>query len=81
MLSAPLHRLRLSRDPYCPWCRTTSEAMEHFLLQCPHFHSQHTVLRSWLSTLTITTLDLPSWRPQASTPPGNLLSFALLVPS
>ncbi|MPC97636.1 hypothetical protein E2C01_092959 [Portunus trituberculatus] len=23
----------------------------------------------------------PSWQPQASTPPGNLLSFALIVPS
>ncbi|MPD04380.1 hypothetical protein E2C01_100065 [Portunus trituberculatus] len=22
-LSAHLHRLRLSRDPFCPWCRTT----------------------------------------------------------
>ncbi|MPC51600.1 hypothetical protein E2C01_045449 [Portunus trituberculatus] len=40
-LSAHLHRLRLSRDPFCPWCRTTPEAMEHFLLQCPRFHSTY----------------------------------------
>ncbi|MPC64965.1 hypothetical protein E2C01_059087 [Portunus trituberculatus] len=72
-LGAHLHRLRLSHDPFCPWCRTTPEAMEHFLLQCPCFHSQHTALRSLLSTLAITTLDLstllaasgvhPSWQP------------------
>ncbi|MPD05333.1 hypothetical protein E2C01_101072 [Portunus trituberculatus] len=34
--------------------------MEHFQLQCPRFHSQHTALRSRLSALAITTLDLPS---------------------
>ncbi|MPC72724.1 hypothetical protein E2C01_067036 [Portunus trituberculatus] len=38
-LSAHLHRLRLSHDPFCPWCRTTPETMEHFLFQCPRFHS------------------------------------------
>ncbi|MPC11031.1 hypothetical protein E2C01_003684 [Portunus trituberculatus] len=72
-LSAHLHRLCLSRDHFCPWCRTTPEAIEHFLLQCLRFHSQHTALRSRLSTLAITTLDLstllaasgvcPSWQP------------------
>ncbi|MPC56791.1 hypothetical protein E2C01_050758 [Portunus trituberculatus] len=35
----------MSCDPFCPWCRTTPEAMEHFLLQCPRFHSQHATLR------------------------------------
>ncbi|MPC66559.1 hypothetical protein E2C01_060708 [Portunus trituberculatus] len=39
---------------------TCTEAMEHFLLQCPRFHSQHTALRSWLSVQAITTLDLPT---------------------
>ncbi|MPC99686.1 hypothetical protein E2C01_095114 [Portunus trituberculatus] len=34
--------------------------MEHFLLQCPRFHSQHSALRSRLSALAITTLDLPT---------------------
>ncbi|MPC83505.1 hypothetical protein E2C01_078217 [Portunus trituberculatus] len=34
--------------------------MEHFLLQCPRFHSQHTALRSQLSATAITTLDLPT---------------------
>ncbi|MPC76416.1 hypothetical protein E2C01_070826 [Portunus trituberculatus] len=34
--------------------------MEHFLLHCPRFLSQHTALRSWLSALIITTLNLPS---------------------
>ncbi|MPC39135.1 hypothetical protein E2C01_032657 [Portunus trituberculatus] len=73
-LNAHLHHLRLSHDPFCPWCRTTPEAMEHFLLQChastlttpqyahgcPPWSSQHSTCP-------------PSWQPQASTPPGNLL--------
>ncbi|MPC95452.1 hypothetical protein E2C01_090664 [Portunus trituberculatus] len=83
-LSAHLHRLRLSPDPFCPWCKTTLEAMKHFLLQCPRLHSQHTALLcSRLSVLAITTRPAhpPSWWPQASTAPGNLLSFALHVPS
>ncbi|MPC85344.1 hypothetical protein E2C01_080114 [Portunus trituberculatus] len=53
-LSAHLHRLH----PFCPWYRTTPEAIEHFLLQCPRLFSQHTALRSWLSALAITILDL-----------------------
>ncbi|MPC99244.1 hypothetical protein E2C01_094646 [Portunus trituberculatus] len=36
----------------------TPETIEHFLLQCPHFHSHHTALRSWFSVLTTTILDL-----------------------
>ncbi|MPC83856.1 hypothetical protein E2C01_078576 [Portunus trituberculatus] len=34
--------------------------MEHFLLQCPRFHSHHTELHSWLSALAIITLDMPT---------------------
>ncbi|MPC83069.1 hypothetical protein E2C01_077759 [Portunus trituberculatus] len=34
--------------------------MEHFLLQCSRFLSQHIALRSRLSILAITTLDLPT---------------------
>ncbi|MPC72700.1 hypothetical protein E2C01_067012 [Portunus trituberculatus] len=47
--------------------------MEHFLLQYPRFLSQHTALRSRLSALAITTLNLatllaasgvhPFWQP------------------
>ncbi|MPC86439.1 hypothetical protein E2C01_081267 [Portunus trituberculatus] len=59
-LSAHLHRLRMSCNPFCPWCRTTLEAMKHFLLQCPCLLSQHTALRSQLSALAITTLNLPT---------------------
>ncbi|MPC83681.1 hypothetical protein E2C01_078396 [Portunus trituberculatus] len=69
MLGAHLPCLRLSRDPFCPWCMTTPEAMEHFLLQCPRFHSQHTALR----ILAITTLDLPTH------PPGGLRCPPLLA--
>ncbi|MPC11030.1 hypothetical protein E2C01_003683 [Portunus trituberculatus] len=49
--------------------------MEHFLLQCPRFHSQHTALRSRsrLSALAITTLDMPTH------PPGGLRRPLLLV--
>ncbi|MPC83520.1 hypothetical protein E2C01_078232 [Portunus trituberculatus] len=53
-----LHRLCLSRDPFYPWCRTTPEAMEHFLLQSPRFHSQYTYCATTLPA--ITTLDLPT---------------------
>ncbi|MPC81285.1 hypothetical protein E2C01_075892 [Portunus trituberculatus] len=71
-LRAHLHRLHLSPDPFCPWCRITPETIEHFLLQCLHFQSHHTALHYRLSALAITTLDLPIL--QAATPPGNLLS-------
>ncbi|MPC72725.1 hypothetical protein E2C01_067037 [Portunus trituberculatus] len=47
--------------------------MEHFLLQCPRFHSQHTALRSRLSALAIITLDMPTH------PPGGLSSPPLLA--
>ncbi|MPC59296.1 hypothetical protein E2C01_053312 [Portunus trituberculatus] len=57
-LIAHLDHLCLSCDSFCPWYRTTPEAMEHFLLQCPRFLSRHTALRSRLSALAITTLDL-----------------------
>ncbi|MPC82127.1 hypothetical protein E2C01_076773 [Portunus trituberculatus] len=72
-LSAHLHHIRLSPDPFCPWCRTTPEAMEHILLQCPRFHSQHTALRSWLSTLAIITHTRPAH------PPGSLRRPPLLA--
>ncbi|MPC59281.1 hypothetical protein E2C01_053297 [Portunus trituberculatus] len=52
--------LRLSPDHFCPWCRTIPETIEHFLLHCPSFHTHHTALRSRLSALPITTLDLPT---------------------
>ncbi|MPC47146.1 hypothetical protein E2C01_040882 [Portunus trituberculatus] len=81
-LSAHLHCLRLSHDLFCPWCRTSSETTEHFLLHCPHFHSHRTALhfRSPSCPSQHSTCP-PSWRSQASTAPGNLLSFALPVPS
>ncbi|MPC34061.1 hypothetical protein E2C01_027433 [Portunus trituberculatus] len=39
---------------------TTPGTIEHFLLHCPLFHSHHSALCSQLSTLGITTLDLPT---------------------
>ncbi|KAG0693728.1 piRNA biogenesis protein EXD1 [Chionoecetes opilio] len=42
-----------SPDPHCPWCRNVSETIEHFLLQCPRFHSHRVVLRSQLLTLNV----------------------------
>ncbi|MPC95220.1 hypothetical protein E2C01_090421 [Portunus trituberculatus] len=47
--------------------------MEHFLLQCPRFHSQHTALRSQLSALAIITLDITTH------PPGILRRPPLLT--
>ncbi|MPC13552.1 hypothetical protein E2C01_006290 [Portunus trituberculatus] len=47
--------------------------MEHFLLQCPRFLSQHTALRSWLSALAIITLDMHTH------PPGSLRRPPLLA--
>ncbi|MPD03345.1 hypothetical protein E2C01_098978 [Portunus trituberculatus] len=81
-LGAHLHRLHLSHDPFCPGCRTAPEAMEHFLLQC-HGSSLTTLQYTYGSLPWPSQLSTcpPSWQPQASTPPGNLLSFALLVPS
>ncbi|MPC91638.1 hypothetical protein E2C01_086689 [Portunus trituberculatus] len=84
-LSAHLHCLRLSPDPFCPWCTTTHETIEHFLIQCPRLHSYRTALCSrspsslpWASQHSTCP---PSWRSQAFTFPSNLLSFALPVPS
>ncbi|MPC93157.1 hypothetical protein E2C01_088279 [Portunus trituberculatus] len=57
-VSAHLYHLCLSPDPFCPWYRTISETIKHFLLHCPRFHSHRTALHSWLSALAITTLDL-----------------------
>ena len=55
-----LHRLHLSPDPYCPWCRTVPETVEHLLMQCPRFHSHRTTLRSQLLALGVNTFDLPT---------------------
>ncbi|KAG0716560.1 Zinc finger protein 709 [Chionoecetes opilio] len=32
--------------PHCPWCRNVSETIEHFLLQCPRFHSHRVVVHT-----------------------------------
>ncbi|KAG0698537.1 hypothetical protein GWK47_026015 [Chionoecetes opilio] len=40
--------------------RNVSETIEHFLLQCPRFHSHRVVLRSQLLTLNVATCDLPT---------------------
>ncbi|MPC76415.1 hypothetical protein E2C01_070825 [Portunus trituberculatus] len=70
-LSALLHRLRRSRDHFCPWCRTIPEAMEHFLLHCPRLLSQHTALRSRLCPGHHNT--------QPALPPGSLRRPPLLA--
>ena len=59
-LNAHLHRLRLSPDPNCPWCRSVPDTIDHLLLQCPRFHSQRVLLRSQLIALRIPTFDLPT---------------------
>ena len=57
-LSAHLYRLRMSPDPYCPWCRNVEKTIEHFMLQCLRSYSHRIFLRSQLLTLNITTFDL-----------------------
>ncbi|KAG0725989.1 Zinc transporter ZIP1 [Chionoecetes opilio] len=47
------------------------ETIEHFLLQCPRFHSNHVVLHSQLLTLNITTFDLPTLLAAACVPPSR----------
>ncbi|KAG0714129.1 hypothetical protein GWK47_014715 [Chionoecetes opilio] len=70
-LTVHLHRLRQSPDPHCPWCRNVSETIEHFLLQCSHFHSHCVVLRSQLLTLNVTTCDLPTLLAAAGVHPSR----------
>ncbi|MPC64964.1 hypothetical protein E2C01_059086 [Portunus trituberculatus] len=76
--TAHLHHLRLPRDPFYPWCRPTPDAMEHFLLQSPRFHSQHTALCSWLSALAIITLDMPYHPPSGLRRPPLLATYCPL---
>ncbi|XP_045122669.1 uncharacterized protein LOC123511112 [Portunus trituberculatus] len=59
-LTAHLHRLGLSLDPYCPWCRMVEETIEHFLLHWPRFHSHCVVLCDHLVALGVSTFDLPT---------------------
>ncbi|MPC37789.1 hypothetical protein E2C01_031280 [Portunus trituberculatus] len=64
-----LHRLRLAPDPHCPWCRSVPETIEHFLLQCPRFHSQRVLLRAQLLAFGASTLDLPTLQAAAGVHP------------
>ncbi|MPC17523.1 hypothetical protein E2C01_010383 [Portunus trituberculatus] len=70
ILAGHLHRPRLSRDRFCPWCTIIPETIQHFLLHCPCFHSHRTALRSQLTTRLA--------QPQGSTPPVNLPTTNLL---
>ncbi|MPC53977.1 hypothetical protein E2C01_047882 [Portunus trituberculatus] len=63
-LEAHLNPLRLSPDPFCPWCRTTPETIEHFLLQCPCLHSHHCT--------TLLALRPGQHNTQPAHPPGGL---------
>ncbi|XP_069190266.1 uncharacterized protein [Procambarus clarkii] len=45
-LAAHLHRLRLVDSPYCQWCPTQEDTVEHLLLHCPRFHSARIRLQS-----------------------------------
>ncbi|KAG0716922.1 RNA 3'-terminal phosphate cyclase [Chionoecetes opilio] len=70
-LTPHLHRLRLSPDPQCPWCRNVLETIEHFLLQCPRFHSHRVVLHSQHLALKVTTFDLPTLLAATCVPPSR----------
>ncbi|KAG0726207.1 hypothetical protein GWK47_004407 [Chionoecetes opilio] len=47
------------------------ETIEHFLLQCPRFHSHRVVLHSQLLALNVTTFDLPTLLAAAGVPPSR----------
>ena len=51
--NAHLHRLNIVQDPHCPWCPTQLDSPEHFLLQCPRFHSLCTILKASLARLNM----------------------------
>lgn len=48
-----------SPNPECPWCQIVPETIEHFLLQCSHFHFHH-VIRSQILFPGVNTFDLPT---------------------
>ncbi len=50
-LEAHLYRLHLTPTPYCQWCLTEAETIEHFLLVCPRHFSHRTVLRAGVAAL------------------------------
>ncbi|MPC31883.1 hypothetical protein E2C01_025183 [Portunus trituberculatus] len=56
--------------------KTTPDATEHFLLQCPRFLSQHIALHSRLSALAIIiTLDMPTHSPCGLRRPPLLATY------
>ncbi|XP_069156510.1 uncharacterized protein [Procambarus clarkii] len=58
-LAAHLHRLRLVDSPYCQWCPTQEDTLEHLLLHCPRFHSARVRLQSAVRRLNIPCLTVP----------------------
>ncbi|MPC81537.1 hypothetical protein E2C01_076159 [Portunus trituberculatus] len=59
-LTTHLQRMSLAPDPYCPWCISIPETMNHFMLECPRFHLHRVVLQEELRALGVTTFDLPT---------------------
>ncbi|MPD00635.1 hypothetical protein E2C01_096120 [Portunus trituberculatus] len=57
-LIAHLHRMSLALDPYCLWCISIPETINHFMLECPRFHSHCVVLQEQFRALGVTTFDL-----------------------
>ena len=51
-LTAHLHRMSLAPGPYCPWCISIPETINHFMLECPRFHSHRVVLQEQLRGVT-----------------------------
>ncbi|KAG0720432.1 Beta-parvin [Chionoecetes opilio] len=58
---------------------TSLETIEHFLLQCPRFHSHHVVLHSQLLTLNVSTCDLPTLLAGAGLPPCGSMHSGRIV--
>ena len=43
-LNHHLFKMRLSDSPNCPHCLVVPETIEHFLMECPRFHSLRVVM-------------------------------------
>ena len=46
-----MKRLGMTDAPYCPWCPTQPDTLEHLLLHCPHHHSHHLALLHSITAL------------------------------
>ncbi|KAG0724069.1 hypothetical protein GWK47_041429 [Chionoecetes opilio] len=75
ILSSRAEMIRRARDLSTRSCvlgaRNVPESIDHFLLQCPRFHSHRQLLRGQLIALNVTTFDLPTLLAAAAVHPSR----------